>query len=99
MSGSLKYKLHPLLASLPEWLKDPQNCDRVQRVILESLASKHSHGEIVEWASCVQCQKRFAERGFVLKKLGFSSPQQYMAWKKVHEQIKKRVSFPKHNTL
>lgn len=83
--------LHPLVASLPPYLKDPKNYEKVQKVILNSFSSKHSHGEVVEWASCVTCQKKFSNRSFVLKKLGFVNPAQYMAWKKIHEVIKDRV--------
>jgi hypothetical protein len=91
-------KPHPLIASLPPHLKDPANYEKVQRVILEALASGHSHGEIVEWAACGACQQRFMERGDVLKKLGFSSAAQYLAWKKVHEEIKARYPLAKYNS-
>lgn len=81
-------KPHPLIASLPAHLKDPENFDKFQKLIYESLASKHSHGDIMEWGSCASCQKRFCERGAVLKKIGFKSAAQYMVWKRTHEMIK-----------
>ena len=78
----------PLTLFLPAYLKDPQNYDKINKVIIETLASKHSHGEVVEWATCVACQRRFHERGDVIRKLGFPSIKHYMEWKKIHEQIK-----------
>lgn len=79
---------HPLIASLPKHLKEPENFDKIQRFIYESLASKHSHGDILEWSACASCQRRFSERSMVLKKLGFQSAAQYMVWKRTHEMIK-----------
>ena len=93
-----KYRPHPILASLPPYLKDHKNYEKIQKFIIESLASKHSHGEMMEWATCAACQKRFAERGAILKELGFKHPSQYMAWRKIHEHIKARVPLPKYNT-
>lgn len=84
-------KTHPLVLTMPAHLKDPANYEKIQRCILEALASGHSHGEVLEWAGCAACQQRFTERGDVLKKLGFASPAQYMVWKRIHETIKKRV--------
>lgn len=88
----------PVLMGLPEYLKDPASFPKVQKLLIQSLASKHSHGEVIEWATCVDCQKRFAGRGELLKKLGFKSNAQYRAWVKVHETIKERVVLPKYNT-
>lgn len=90
----------PLTTFLPAYLKDPANYDRVNKLIIETLASKHSHGEVIEWAKCAACQKRFAERSVVLKKLGFKSVRQYMAWQKQHQYIKgllKKDSLPKYD--
>lgn len=84
-------QVHPLIAILPAYLKDPANYEKIQKVIFESFAGKHSHEEVIDWASCADCQKRFANRSFVLKKLGFKNPAQYMIWKKIHEHIKARV--------
>lgn len=84
---------HPL-AGLPAYLKEPESYEKVQKLVIESLAGKHSHGEVVEWAACLACQKRFHERGDVLKRLGFRSIPQYMAWKKVHEQMRSLVRDP-----
>lgn len=90
---------HPIFFGMPEHLKNPDNYEKIQKTIIESLAGKCSHGEIIEWAGCPKCQKRFAERGQVIKKLGFSSMKQYMAWQKVHQEIRNlnRVAFAKYD--
>lgn len=85
-----KSQMNPVLVGLPQYLKDPANYNKVQRVILETLAGRCSHGEVVEWAKCPKCQRRFAEKGLMLKKLGFSSSAQYLEWQKVHQEIKKK---------
>lgn len=90
-------RVPPLLASLPKHLKDPKNYAKVQKAVTQALQGKCSHGEITEWAACTDCQARFQQSRKVLKKLGFKNAGQYMAWKKVHETIKKRVPFAKYN--
>lgn len=89
----------PITLALPKYLKDPANYDKINKFIIQSLASKHSHGEIVDWAKCAACQRRFAERSGVLKKLGFPSIRHYMAWKRIHEQMRSLVRdrLPKYN--
>ena len=87
---TLKPKLHPPLAVLPPHLKDPANYDKIQKTIVQSFAGKHSHGEVIEWAQCADCQRRFSNRRHVLKTLGFKNPAQYMLWKKIHTEIKSR---------
>jgi len=82
-----KYTPNPYLASIPTFLKDPKNYKKVQKVIIEALASKHSHGEIVEWVKCAACQRRFHEKGDVLKKLGFQSPRHYLVWQKIMQEM------------
>lgn len=83
-------KLHPMLASLPAYLKDTKNYEAVQLALLEAGSTKHSHGEVVDWATCAHCQQRQHNRKEMMHKLGFRSGAQYMAWKQIHEEIKKR---------
>lgn len=78
-----KYTPNPIFAGLPAYLKDPKNYYKIQKLVIETLGGKHSHGEVMEWATCVDCQKRFKERGSVLKRLGFRNPRQYLAWRQV----------------
>lgn len=87
---NLKPKLNPLIASLPDYLKDPKNYLKIQKLIISSLRGKCNHNEVVEWAECAKCQERFLNKRNLLKKLGFKNPAQYLAWQKIHEEIKKR---------
>lgn len=93
------YKPNPLLALLPAYLKDPDNYEKVQKALLETLASKHSHADILAWGSCVACQRRIRDHAEFVRKLGFTSPKQFYAWKRVHETIKslKRDKLPKYD--
>jgi hypothetical protein len=83
-------KVH-VLTGLPEYLKDPANFDKVQKALIETLASPHSHSDLLEWSNCVNCQRKMHAHGEMMRKLGFHSPQQYRAWVKVHSKIKERV--------
>lgn len=83
-------KVH-VLDGLPAYLKDPENYQKVRKALLETLATTHSHGEMVEWAGCFQCQKKMQAHGEMVRKLGFLSPQQYRAWLKTHATIERRV--------
>jgi len=88
----LKPKTSPLLASLPDHLKDPRNYDKIQKAIYETFATTCSHSDMFQWAECRKCTSKMLERRLLLKRLGFKNPAQYMAWKKVHTEI--RVRFP-----
>ena|SRR3990172_4435196 len=80
-----------VLAGLPEYLKDRANYPKVQKALLETLATKHSHSEMIEWAGCVSCQRKMIYHAEMVRKLGFTSPAQYFAWKKVMQEIERRV--------
>lgn len=85
---------HPILAILPEHLKDPKNYEKIQRAILDAGASRHSHSDMLEWSACKYCQQKEWNRKEMMKKLGFVNGTQYMLWKKIHEEIK-RLKLPK----
>ena len=86
----LKPKSNPLIADLPEYLKDPANYEEIQRKILKTFTSTCGHTEIMQWAECEKCTKKMLDRRKLLKELGFKNPRQYMAWRKTHETIKER---------
>lgn len=88
---------NPIFDDMPAYLKDHDNFTKIQKTILDTLAGKCSHGEIMEWAGCAKCQRRFKERGQVIRKLGFKSMAQYMAWVKVHQTIKERIKLAKYD--
>jgi hypothetical protein len=95
-----KGRINPALAVLPPFLKDPDNYEKIQRALLDAGATKHSHGEVVDWAGCKECQGKQIDRLNMMKKLGFTSAAQYKAWQKIHEQIKdlKRMPLEKYNS-
>ena len=78
-----KYRKTSVLDGLPANLKDPKNYEKIQRALLETLAGRHSHGEMETWAKCLHCQNKLRNHGDMMRKLGFRSGTQYMAWKKV----------------
>lgn len=92
-------RVNPLVASLPPHLKDPANYEKIRKVILQALAGGCSHGDMMEWAGCFKCQRRFQTRREVLKSLGFRNPAQYLAWQKIHEKILEiqKVKLTKYN--
>lgn len=92
-----KQKQHWLIASLPEYLKKPENYEKIQRAILDAGATRHSHAEVIDWAGCTHCQRKQLDRLLFMKKLGFVNAAQYKSWQRIHETIKERVPLPKYN--
>lgn len=78
-----------ILYGLPEALKDPANFPKIQKAILNTLQTRHSHGDMMEWSACRSCTEKMLERRLLLKRLGFRNARQYMAWRQVHEEIVK----------
>ena len=78
---------HPLLRGLPKYLKTPESYDKIRRVILDTLTTGHSHSELFQYVNCKLCSSKMFERRLLLKKLGFTSPAQFMAWQKVHQEM------------
>jgi L-amino acid N-acyltransferase YncA len=79
-----------IFAGLTDFVKDPANYEAIQRQLLDTLASKHSHADVSEWVDCVECQMRVKDHKDLMFKLGFKDSATYMAWRKVHETIKNR---------
>ena len=95
-----KARGNPIFANLPVHLKDPKNFKKIQKLLVKELrVCKKSHSEISEYAMCVTCQRAFRNKGMAMKKLGFASAAQYMAWVKVHTKIEdiNKVRLPKYN--
>jgi len=91
-------KAKKLLGDFPEYLKDHDNYEKIERAILEAGSTPHSHAEIVDWAKCKRCQKAQWDRKEMMYKLGFKSAAHYMAWKKIHSTIQEKVILPKYNS-
>ncbi len=76
-----------LLATIPPHLKDPKNFARIYTAIANAGRTKHSHGEVTEWAACYVCQRKANERLLMMKTLGFSSKAMYLTWLKINQHI------------
>lgn len=85
-----KSKLHPLLAILPEHLKDPRNYLKIKKEIYKTIATNCGHDSIAKMAECEKCSKNMMKRRLLLRKLGFKNPQQYQAWQKIMDVIIER---------
>lgn len=86
----IKTKGDPILAGLPEYLKDPACFEKIQSKILKTFISTCAHSEVLEWAKCKKCTIKMLERRSLIKALGFKSHHQYMMWVKIHTEIKKQ---------
>lgn len=95
----LKPKVHPILASLPDYLKDPENFKKIQAKIVDTMISSCGHSDIIQWSECKKCTDKMLQRRLLLRKLGFKNPAQYMMWRKVHEKIAEhqKMILPKYN--
>ena len=80
-----------VLDGLPTYLKDPEMYKKIRKASYDIMGSLCSHSEVVEWATCVKCQVKARDHADFLRKLGFTSPAQYFAWRKTHEHIERRV--------
>lgn len=85
-----KDRPNPIFKGLSNYVKDPANFKEIQKEILNTLAVGHSHSEMLDYAKCAECTRKMKDRRTLLKKYGFKNPAQYMAWRKVHEEITKR---------
>lgn len=83
-------KTSAFLAALPPFLKNPANFIPIQRKILETIQTTCAHGDVLEMAKCKKCTRKMMERRAFLKYLGFKNAGQYMAWRKIHEEIQRR---------
>ena len=87
-----KYTQNPLIASLPAHLKDPKNFKKIQKAIINTTrVCRKSHADVLEMANCLTCTHAMLERRALLKRLGFRNAKQYMAWRKIHEEIRKMM--------
>ena len=86
----LRPKVHPLLSGMSDYLKNPANYITVMKQIVDSVQTTCNHSDMLEMANCKKCTDMMLKRRRLMKKLGFKNAAQYMAWKKVHEEIQAR---------
>ena len=73
----------PITRHLPDYLKDPANYEKIERALLETLASRHSHAEVLDWHKCKSCQNKVLNHKNMMRGLGFLTPAHYYGWKKI----------------
>jgi hypothetical protein len=91
----IKAQVNPYLRGLPEYLKKPESYDKVQKALLEAMATGCSHADPSEWFNCKKCTEKMLERRQLMVRLGFKSVEQYMEWRKVHELMRNPEMFRK----
>ena len=90
-------KGNPLFKDLPDYVKDHANFDKIQRALVETLSTRHSHAEVLKFYECKNCMSKVADHKNMMIKFGFTNPATYRAWVKVHQTISKRFSLPKYD--
>lgn len=83
---------------MPDYLKDPANYEKIQLALYDAGGSTCGHTELIEWSACNKCQRKQHDRAELMRKLGFASGAQYLAWKKVHDTIREKVPLAKYNS-
>ena len=73
---------------MPPYLKEPSNYEKVMKAIYEAGNSRCSHSEIFEYAFCKKCEESRQNRVIMMKRLGFRDGQQYLAWRRVQENLR-----------
>lgn len=88
-----------VLASIPQHLKDPANFEKIYKSIANAGRTKHSHGEVTDWAKCFVCQRAANDRLLMMQSLGFKSKAMYLTWLKIHQQMFSiaRDKYPMYN--
>lgn len=98
-----RFKPNPLVASLPEHLKDPANYMKIKKAIADTMKKCHkSHADVGEMATCWKCSDGMLERRALLKRLGFKNPAQYRKWQEINNKIKELyplVDWTKENEI
>lgn len=76
-------KINPILASLPDELKDAKKFATIEKKIANIMVSDHKHRKVASFVKCKRCQAKFEKKREYIKSLGFNDIQQYQLWKKV----------------
>ena len=84
---------------LPDYVKDPKNYMKIEKALLETLSCGKLHSDPLQMTECLTCTENMKLRRELMKKFGFYTPAIYQAWRKIHQEIKKRVPLDKYNHL
>lgn len=85
---TLSPKRESAFKGMPAYLKEPKNYEKVYKAIYEAGNSKCSHSDIYEYSSCKKCEQSRINRVKTMKGLGFKDGQQYLAWLRVHQNMR-----------
>lgn len=82
-------------------LKDPKNYEKIMKLLYEAGNSKCAHSDILEYSVCKKCETQRMNRTLAMRKLGFRNGQQYLAWRRVHENLRvyHREELEKYNSI
>ena len=85
---------------MPKYLKDPKNYEKIMKLLYEAGNSRCSHSEIFEFSMCKKCEQSRINRVLTMRKLGFRDGQQYISWRRVHENLRTyhREELEKYNS-
>ena len=89
-----------VFAGMPKYLKEPKNYERIIKTLYEAGNSRCSHSDMFEYSQCKKCQPARINRVAVMRKLGFKDGAQYLAWRRVHENMRvyHREELEKYNS-
>lgn len=73
---------------MPKYLKDPRCYEKVMKTIYEAGNSRCSHSDVFEFSQCKKCEGARMNRVLTMRKLGFRDGQQYLAWRRVHDNMR-----------
>ena len=78
-------KANRVTANMPEHLKDPANYQKIMKALLETLSCGKGHSDPLKMMECAKCTENMRTRKELMDRLGFKSPAQFMAWRKIME--------------
>lgn len=78
-----KAKVNPIFEGLSDELKDPKNFLTIERKIVNTMKSDHTHTNLKAFMKCKRCQAKVKKKTEMILELGFKDFIQYQNWKKV----------------
>ena len=99
MKYAQKYRKVNPLDGLPEYLKDPKNFYKINKALLETLSCGKLHSELKHVYTCKKCTENMILRKDLMVQFGFKDAKQYLAWKKTHFELKRRMPLDMYNHM
>jgi hypothetical protein len=86
-------KSNPVFDGLSDELKDPKQFTKIERKIIKTMLSDHTHKTMKQFIKCKRCQIKVQKKTDTIKELGFKDFNQYQNWKKVMGMIINKKNF------